>query len=44
MDHRNPEKHRLIVPYAIYSTYKNATKQIQNQREQVQHTILYLER
>jgi hypothetical protein len=37
----NPED---IVPYAIYNTHKLARKQMQAQREHVQHTTSFLER
>lgn len=40
----NPESLIDIVPYAVYNGHKIARKQIQNQREQAQLTIAYLER
>jgi hypothetical protein len=43
-DLANPESVANIIPIAIYNTHKIARKQIENQREQTQHTIAYLER
>lgn len=33
-----------MIPYALYKSHKHTRQQIQNQREQAQHTISFLER
>lgn len=40
----NPEEHRGLPSHALYNNHKMARKQIQNQRQQAQHTLSFLER
>lgn len=47
MNHKktlNPESMPSIIPHALYNNHKQARKQIQSQREEVQHTTAFLER
>jgi YbbR domain-containing protein len=41
---QNPESYGSLIPHAAYQNHKNARREIQNQREQAQHTISFLER
>jgi hypothetical protein len=40
----NPETADTLIPHALYNDHKQARLQAQNQRQQAQHTIAYLER